>query len=356
MFTEPLKRFVRGRQAAAKTRRFHDQMNAWARTCYASLVTQNPESDLSSAQRKQIKEYSKDIFGSDIFAPWLEVYTAYRGQFIAGWIPENYYRKDVARTLGSYNYLTGKLITRQLLGTESIPDLAYYINGFWLDRERGHLEPSSLKEYLFAQDDAVFIKTDRGARGEGVQKVVRTEFDPEKLSRLGDFVVQSPIEQHPFFASFTPSSVATLRIMTLKAPAQRAKHKASTLFLGRDGATIVTRDALKIPVDAQGMLLERAIIDATWESFTTHPDNQRAFYGERIPGFERAIATCEKLHDENPYARLIGWDVAIDRSAAPVLMEWNQVWGGIALSEASLGPCFSNLGWEDVWREQRPQS
>ena len=56
---------------------------------------------------------------------------------------------------------------------------------------------------------------------------------------------------------------------------------------------------------------------------------------------------CKKLHDENPYSLLIGW-VAIDRSASPVLMEWNQIWGGIALSEASLGPCFSNLGWEHL--------
>lgn len=351
MFTEPLKRYVRGRQEGAKTRRFHHRMNAWARTCYGSLIAQNPECDLTSAQRKQIKDYSKDVFGSDRFAPWLEVYTAYRGQFIEGWIPENYFRKDVARTLGSYNYLTGKLITRRLLNAESIPDIAYYINGFWLDRERGQLDPSNLEDYLFTQDNAVFIKTDQGARGEGVRKVVRTEFDPEKLSRLGDFVVQSPIKQHPFFTRFTPDSVATVRIMTLKAPAERAKHKASILFLGRDGATIVTRDALKIPVDDQGTLQERAMVDATWESFAAHPDSHLAFSGERIPGFHGAIAMCEKLHDENPYALLIGWDVAIDRSGAPVLMEWNQIWGGIALSEASLGPCFSDLGWEKIWRE-----
>jgi hypothetical protein len=88
-------------------------------------------------------------------------------------------------------------------------------------------------------------------------------------------------------------------------------------------------------------------------SFTAHPDSEIAFSGERIPGFGRASAMCEKLHDENPYALAIGWDIAIDRSGSPVLMEWNQVWGGIALSEASLGPCFSNLGWENVWREQR---
>ena len=348
MFTEPLKRFVKGRREAANTRRFHDHMNAWAKTCYESVVAQNPERDLSPAEKKQIKEYSKDVFGSDKFAPWLEAYTAYRGEFIEGWIPENYYRKKVAPTLGKYNHLNGKIIARRLLATECIPDVAYYINGFWLDREYGHLDPAKVKDHLFAQTDAVFIKADRGARGEGVQKVARAEFDPKQLSRLGDFVVQSAIEQHPFFARFTPSSVATLKIMTVKSRAQRAEHKASILFLGREGTTFVTRDALRVPVDDQGTLGERATLDTTWASFTAHPDSQISFSGERIPGFRRAIALCEKLHDENPFSTLIGWDVAIDLSASPILLEWNLVWGGIALSEASLGPCFSNLGWEQL--------
>lgn len=312
------------------------------------MVAQNPARNLSSVQKKQIKEYTQDVFGSDKFVPWLEVYTVYRGEFIEGWIPENYYRKDVAPTLGKYNHLTGKLIARRLLGTESIPDIAYHINGFWLDGEHGHLDPSKVEDHLFAQTDAVFIKTDRGARGEGVHKVSRGEFNPEQLSRLGDFVVQSAIEQHPFFARFTPGSVATLRIMTLKSGTQRAEYKASILYLGRGGATFVTRDALRVPVDDQGTLCERGTVDATWASFTTHPDSRIAFSGERIPGFRRAITLCEKLHDENPYSMLIGWDVAIDPGASPVLMEWNLIWGGIALSEASLGPCFSDLGWEHL--------
>jgi hypothetical protein len=321
------------------------------------MVAQDPARDLSSAQKKRIIEYSKDVFGSDDFAPWLEAYAAYRGEFLEGWIPENYFRKEVAPGLArGYNNITGKILARRLLGTEHIPDVAYRINGFWLDHEHAHLEPSQVKGHLFAETDAVFIKTHRGTRGEGVRKVTRMEFDPEQLSHLGDFVVQSGIEQHPFFTRFTPSSVATLRITTLKARAQPAKSKASILYLGRSGATIVTRDALRVPVNDQGTLQERAIVDATWEFFTAHPDSQVAFAGEHIPGFLRAISMCEKLHDENPYSTLIGWDIAIDSSGSPVLMEWNQIWGGIGLSEASLGPCFSNLGWEKLWRDRKLRS
>ena len=59
---------------------------------------------------------------------------------------------------------------------------------------------------------------------------------------------------------------------------------------------------------------------------------------------------CEQLHDQSPFSVLIGWDLAIDPSGAPVLMEWNEGAAAIAFAEASLGPCFKTLGWENEWR------
>jgi hypothetical protein len=259
--------------------------------------------------------------------------------------------KVLLRTWARYHHIDSKTIARRILGTELIPDLAYCINGFWLDRDHRQLQTSKLKDYLFADADAVFVKADRGARGEGVRKITRDEFDLEQLSRLGNIVVQSAIRQHPFFNQFTPDCVSTLRITTVKPPGQSAEHKASILRFGHAGATFVTGDAIRVPViDDRGTLSERAA-DASWVPHMVHPDSRVAFSGKHIPGFQRAVAMCEKLHDESPFAVLIGWDVAIDRSGAPVLMEWNEGAAGIALSEASLGPCFKNLGWENVWRK-----
>jgi len=351
MFTKHLKRLVWTQIEASKMRRVHALINAKAKAIYKAIVTEDPARNLSAAEKKLVQEYSKDVFGSQRFAPWLETYSAHRGEFIEGWIPENYYMKVVLPTLTEYKNIDAKTITRRILGTESIPDLAYSINGFWLDRDHRQLKPSKLKDYLFAETDAVFVKADRGGRGEGVRKVTRDEFDLEQLSRLGNIVVQSAIGQHPFFNQFTPDCVATLRIMTVKPPGQSAENKASILRFGRGGATFVTVDAIRVPVvDDRGTLSERAA-DASWLPHVVHPDSHVAFSGKQIPGFQRAVAMCEKLHDESPFSVLIGWDVAIDRSGAPVLMEWNEGAAGIAFSEASLGPCFKNLGWENVWRK-----
>jgi Sugar-transfer associated ATP-grasp len=350
MLTEPLRRLVRGRVEAGKARRFHARDNAKARAAYEVIVTQYPARSLSEADKKRISDYSNDVFGSGKFAPWLELYSAYRGKFLEGWIPENYFLKVLAPSWRSYNNIDAKTIARRILGSDRVPDRAYFINGFWLDRDHQHIENDRLQDYLFADADALFIKTDRSAQGAGVSKISRAQFDWEHLSRLGNLVVQSAIDQHPFFDRFTSDSVATLRVTTVKPPGRKAEHKASILRLGHGGGTVVTADAIRVPVvDDRGTLADRAA-DASWMSHRAHPDTHVAFAGERIPGFQQAVALCEKLHDQSPFSVLIGWDVAIDSHGDPVLMEWNQGTAGIALSEASLGPCFRDLGWEDVWR------
>lgn len=351
MFMQPLKRFVRERLEATKTRRFHAAVNARVRGYYQAIVAQDPARELKPAERKRIADYSNDVFGSGTFAPWLEVYSAYRGEFVEGWIPENYFMRVVAPSWPYFSHIDAKVITRRILAIENIPDLAYHIDGSWIDREHRPLEESGLKHRLFANADAIFVKLDRGMRAQGVRKVTRDAFEPQQLAALGNFVVQSAIGQHPFFDQFTPDSVATLRITTLKPRGQPARNRASILRLGRDGGTLVTpENAIRVPViDDRGTLSERAN-DAGWASLTAHPDSHVAFSGQRIPGYEAAVAMCERLHDESPFSILIGWDIAIDRSGDPVLMEWNQRRPGIAFCEASLGPCFEGLDWENVWR------
>ena len=162
-------------------------------------------------------------------------------------MPENYFMRVVLPTWARHKNIDAKTITRRVLGTDLVPDLAYCINGFWLDRDLRPLATSKLKDCLFADADAVFVKADRGARGEGVRKVTRDQFDLDHLLRLGDVVVQSAIEQHPFFDRFTPDCVATLRITTVKPPGRSAEHRGSFFCFGLGDATSF-RHFVRVPV------------------------------------------------------------------------------------------------------------
>jgi hypothetical protein len=240
-----------------------------------------------------------------------------------------------------------------MLGTERVPDVAYHVNGCWLDRDYRPIATADLNRALFSDGDAVFLKLDRSSRGEGVWKVRRSEFDPGKVAALGDFVVQSPIEQHAFFDRFNTDSVATVRITTVKPPGLQATKKAAYVRIGRRGADHIRSDAqIRVPVvDDRGTMGARGA-DASWRSFEAHPDSNAEFAGQAIPGFEDAVRMCETMHDQTPVTVLIGWDIAIDRAGTPQLMEWNQGPAATKFSEASVGPCFKGLGWEDVWKQR----
>ena len=51
-----------------------------------------------------------------------------------------------------------------------------------------------------------------------------------------------------------------------------------------------------------------------------------------------------------PFARSIGWDMIVDNNNEIQVMEWNGSHNDIKFSEATQGPCFSNLGWEKLWK------
>jgi hypothetical protein len=59
---------------------------------------------------------------------------------------------------------------------------------------------------------------------------------------------------------------------------------------------------------------------------------------------------CLSLHEKLPFARTIGWDVVVDQHENVAVMEWNGWHNDIKFSEAADGPCFADLGWQNLWR------
>ena len=73
--------------------------------------------------------------------------------------------------------------------------------------------------------------------------------------------------------------------------------------------------------------------------------------GRRIPNFDNCVSVALELHRMIPYIRCVGWDIVVDKDNAVKVMEWNAVHNDIKLSEATQGPCFSDLGWEKLWQQ-----
>lgn len=306
----------------------------------------------SESDAKKAEEYAKTVLGSLDFAPWLKLYTAFRGEFLEGWIPDNYLGRVVCPAInGNYRDIGRlKTLSRRILQAEALPDLAYCIKGNWISVAGEPLDISQIKTYLFDQYPVVFLKKDYSLQGNGVVKLDSEKFSEFDFKSAGDFVIQAPIRQHAFFEEISPGSVATLRITTVKLAGNPAVNRLTTLRVGRLGMDYIYSSAcIRVPVFPQTGTFYSHAISPDWTVLDVHPDTQVPFEGRVIPEFAKAVRLCEQLHDRFAHFELIGWDVSIEQSGEVKIMEWNTDEPGIVFSEASIGPHFRELGWEKLW-------
>jgi hypothetical protein len=321
-------------------------------------VVESQRGTTDPAVVRQADEYAREVLGSAMYAPWLRVYAAVSGGFREGWIPDNYYGLvvDTRKNGEAARIAQIKSFTGRVLGTDALPDLGYAIDGLYYSRGYRPVSQQELADILFAHDERAVFKADNSSQGRSVVFMTRKDFSAERPLHLPDGVFQAPIRQHEFFAAFSPTATATVRITTARELDGRIAVKAAYLRLGRASDDIVrSRSHVRVAVDpASGELAEYGYLH-DWSRTDTHPDSGLGFAGKVIPHFDKATQLCRSLHQSCPHMSCLGWDLCIDRDDKPQLMEWNARYNDIKFSEATTGPCFRGLGWENLWRQAVPE-
>jgi|AntRauMFilla1563_2_1112583.scaffolds.fasta_scaffold00045_31 hypothetical protein len=299
---------------------------------------------------KKCIEYAKNIFGSKKYAPWLKVYSAMAGEFKEGWIPDNYYgRIVIPKTKGLHGELSEmKTINSIIFRGEDLLDIVYYINGILFNADYKPINESNLVEYLFNKFDKIVYKLDNSYRGRGVFVIKKEEFNWSQLKNLGNGTFQKFIVQNPFFSHFMPNSVATLRITTTSS-SSKITTRSAILKFGRSSDRHVNATSLmQISTDLISGELDEYGYYLNWKRVKKHPDTKVIFKNSKIPEFNRIIKYCEDLHTKVPFISCIGWDVILDNNNKIQLIEWNSGHNGVKFAEAMIGPCFKDMGWEKL--------
>jgi hypothetical protein len=314
-------------------------------------IRQRQGRSLSSADKRRCNDYAMEILGSHLFAPWLYFYTAFSGGFKEGWIPENFYDGIVVHRLkGKYGALCDlRALNSVLFSSDAFPDLLGYANGLFFNAHHEVVSRSSVRDFLFRQESIVCFKQDTSAWGDGVHFLTRDTFDIDSICRLGSGLFQRYIRQHGLLAAFHNESVATLRVTTVcdddGQPAPRAAH----LRLGTSDDSHVRIDRqVRIPIDLSSGAFSDVGYTAQWDPMPQHPTSKETFAGKVFPAFTSCLRVACDLHRKVPFARCIGWDLAVDANERVNVMEWNATYNAIRFSEATQGPCFVGLGWENL--------
>ena len=303
---------------------------------------------------KLSKEYAQDVFGNKYFAPWLHVYSEIAGVFKEGWIPDNYYGLYVVPYKSSFFGILNsgvKTLTMKLLNTKRLPDIAYYVSGLFFTTTWEVIPADDIKKYLFHHHDKVVYKEDTSFQGKGIHIFTKETFDIVKIRAIGNGVFQSYIKQHGFFDEIMPDAVATLRLTSVIEDTGKASCRAAIMRFGRKNDLYCKWTAdIKIPVDVQtGQINEKGYLP-DWRTVNCHPDTHVAFQGKVIPKFQDCVEMALHMHQIIPFTRSIGWDLIVNEKEEIQLMELNGGNNDIKFSEATQGPCFADMGWENLWK------
>ena len=313
---------------------------------------------LSSQSKKIAQEYAHEVLGWKGFAPWLYVYTHIYGQFMEGWLPDNYYGRIVLPEIqGDYGKISFlKPFTNKVFNESVCPDLAYCINGQWFSKEY-EIKTTEQINNLIVKDQTynnnmVINKLDHSYQGKGIRVYNKDSFNANKVRKNGNGVIQPFISQHDFFNQFTQGAVATLRFTTVIDNSGEASLRASFIRLGRNKQTHVqSSNQIIVPINNTTGKLAEIGYDNTYKSMNAHPDTNATFENKTIPFYHDCLKMVLDLQTKMPMVKLIGWDVIVDDKNNVVLMEWNGYGTGIAFSEATQGPSFKDLGWSDFYKK-----
>ncbi|WP_299792777.1 sugar-transfer associated ATP-grasp domain-containing protein [uncultured Marivita sp.] len=329
------------------SKRFHRNHRVKAFKALKNIESENGE--LGKKPKALCDEYSRDIFGSMVYSPWLYVYSAVSGGFKEGWIPDNYYGKMVVPNIkGAYGSISElKPLNVTFFGETYFPDIASHINGLFFDVHSRVITKDQVSSILFATNEKVVFKIDHSSKGKGIFVFGRHNFDVDIVCKLGNGVFQSYIDQDETLAEFSSSSVSTLRLTTTTEADGSARVRTARLRLGRDGDAHMRSDRnVRISVNLSNGRLGRSGYNVDWTAMPIHPDSKKPFSDFFYPKFNEACEVALKLHAKVPYVQCIGWDICVDRIGEVKVMEWNGTHNGISFDEALQGPCFKGLDWE----------
>jgi len=152
----------------------------------------------------------------------------------------------------------------------------------------------------------------------------------ERVAELSGSLVTEYVHQHEYADELYPHATNTVRVLTLWDDEARELVTAFALHrVGTERSRPIdnySAGGLTAEIDLETGTLGRAARkpfagEVPWHD--SHPDTGTRIAGTRVPHWEAVRATVEHLARENTNVPAIGWDVVLDESAEPVVLEAN---------------------------------
>ena len=308
---------------------------------------------LSQEQIDSVEKLYKNNYGKKIPLTWHKSYTAYTGRFDKYYFPEILYIPEFERYMNYNQSLANVLEDKNLLyvfaKASNVRMPRMYLScqaGIYKDAENKVLDFEKACA-LISNIGVCFAKpsigTDSGRGCEVYCLVNGTDTKSGKtsdmiLKDLGkNFTIQERLVCHESIRKIYDGSVNTFRIMTYRWKNQIIVAPI-IMRIGRGGSYLDNAHAggMFIALSDDGTLHKTAFTEFK-EEFVEHPDSKLKFEGYRIPLLPNVVDAVKRMHYSLPAIGVINWDMTLDESGQPVLIEANVNGGGIWLFQMAHG-------------------
>lgn len=308
---------------------------------------------LSQEQIDSVEKLYKNNYGKKIPLTWHKSYTAYTGRFDKYYFPEILYIPEFERYMNYNQSLANVLEDINLLyvfaKASNVRMPRMYLScqaGIYKDAENKVLDFEKACA-LISNIGVCFAKpsigTDSGRGCEVYCLVNGTDTKSGKtsgmlLKDLGkNFTIQERLVCHESIRKIYDGSVNTFRIMTYRWKNQIIVAPI-IMRIGRGGSYLDNAHAggMFIALSDDGTLHKTAFTEFK-EEFVEHPDSKLKFEGYRIPLLPNVVDAVKRMHYSLPAIGVINWDMTLDESGQPVLIEANVNGGSIWLFQMAHG-------------------
>lgn len=220
----------------------------------------------------------------------------------------------------------------------------YRINNIWVDADYRLISREQMRKAVEGKGELVIKQANDSEGGSNIFFIsgenMMEQLDSACKSIKKDIIVQCAICQHDVMNYVNPSSVNTIRVISLLSQ-DGVKVYSAILRMGVKDFRVdnISKGGIACGIDSDGRLRSPAY-NYKGQAFYTHPTTGVKFDEVVLPNFDKVCDLVRGAHPSIPHFRLVSWDVSVDAQGEPLLVEANLCYGELNLHQLTNGPLF----------------
>lgn len=217
----------------------------------------------------------------------------------------------------------------------------------YLDESYSIISINDVIEKTYDESEVILKVSKNSCGGAGVRFWSKTGSSRQDLfdflNSSTDIVCQKVLEQHAELKRLNPTSVNTIRVLTLVLEGE-VHILSSVVRIGINGSRVdnASSGGIVCGIRTNGQL-KGVAFDTSGKKFLRHPQGIN-FESVIIPNYSKLLDLSTSLAVRfTSISRLISWDFAVGETGQPILIEFNITHGQLDFHQMCNGPIFGDM-------------